>query len=108
MRGFDRGSAIRQKPEWVANGSQNVGRAARINIPDSSRLGQSADHRSKHENGAVMIVFCADRFETVTGQAGGRMDAAAEGRLQVCGLARNLRYQRSRGTPHLRMVSTLR
>ena len=55
-----------------------------------------------------MIVFCADRFETVTGQAGGRMDAAAEGRLQVCGLARNLRYQRSRGTPHLRMVSTLR
>jgi len=55
-----------------------------------------------------MIVFCADRFETVTGQADELMDAAAEGRLQVRGLARNHRYQRSRGTPHLRMVSMLR
>lgn len=44
----------------------------------------------------------------VTGQADELMDAAAESRLQVRGLARNLRYQRSRWTPHLRTVSMLR
>ena len=54
-----------------------------------------------------MTVFSADRFEALTGESDERIDPAAEGRLQLRWLARNLRHQRSRWTAYLWIVSML-
>jgi hypothetical protein len=74
----------------VADGTQDVGRTGCIHISDRTRKGKRTDHRSKHENGAVMTVFGTDRFEAFAGESDELIDPAVESRLQLRGLARHL------------------
>jgi hypothetical protein len=84
------GSIVHQLAELLADGSQNVGGAGLINIPDRTRQGKPTYDRGEHKNSPVMAVLGAGEFETFTCQIDEAIDAASEGCLNLHRLSRDL------------------